>query len=179
LIDPRATIWSNFPPIDPILTPISDVMIASALCISMEQFKSMSKSGLISKSCSIDIEGEHTTYYCNYWDAIQTSAFCSLISIGLPFDVALNLSELICDALAFSFEQLDSCQHVSLEEIISIIDAEMQDYLIHFKLHVIRFGRISIATKIAIDIFNMNTKLLDRLEDLSRIRSGEMRRSVH
>lgn len=144
---------------DPVLEPIGDTLVAFALGIEEEDLKSYIQSGLLSRTCTVEIYGEQKKYYCNYWDVLQASACFSLIAIGLYHMSASDFAENLCDLLASMSEDSQSFDDFHLDNLISIVNKEITDYLPNLNLQIAKYGRDSIAAKVAIDLTNTSTRL--------------------
>lgn len=159
LIDQCANLWLNDFEGDPILDPIGDATVAFAVGIGVEEMNSLIGSGLLPRTCSVEIMGQHRKYYCNYWDVLQTSAFFSLIAIGASFSLAYNFAEGLCDSLASRYEDKQLSEKISLDDLISIISFEIDDYLACPISMILKYRKDAVVVNVALNLINSSFRL--------------------
>ncbi len=144
---------------DAILDPIGQDLVALALGIDEEDLDALVNSCLLPKTCVLEMYGKNPSYYFNYWDTLQASVFCSLISIGLHNSLVCDFSESLCDLLSSVFEDSPSSNGIDIDSLTNIIGEEIKLYSDFFDPQLSKYGREAVVAKIAIDLLNVNARL--------------------
>lgn len=155
----RVAQWTPSISIDPTRTPISNAVVASALCVDEADVQLFARYGLLARTCPIENSGQETIYWCNYWDIMQASACFSLIVVGMNAQHAFEFSEIFCDRLACLSEDTTKQLGVDIDTLIQITIDCLDPYLQYVEHSVSKYGFYSIAIKVGIDLINTGSRL--------------------
>ena len=159
LIDSNLRVLNFDLSFDPISGPFSDHFVSNVLSIEKDCIYRLFDSGIISKTCKIEIGGEKTIYLSNYWDILQASVSFSLMEVAVPVEYAVDLAIEFCDLLAYIRESSEDLQPLRLEDLIEILQSEILSGSQFLPQSLGQVSNFCLAAKVSIDLINAHAKI--------------------